>query len=304
MGPILLLPAALSILAGFVFARRHGAYTIVLGVAVGLIFALLSAVAVVPAGHVGVRVLFGRVIDVEFEEGLHIKNPFEDIVPLSVRTETYDMTTAGQDSTRVLSKDGLQMPLDVTVAYRLLGNDAPWIYRNIGEAYEVKLIRSAARTAVREAAAKFTAQEAYASKREALSMAMETILRQRLADLLKQAGLDDGGFTVQQVLLRNVSLPDRVAAAIQEKLAAEQEAQRMEFVLDKERKEAERKAIEAEGIKTFQTIVREGIDDKLLKWKGIEATRELAVSQNAKVVIVGGSDGLPVILNTGGAAQR
>ena len=127
---------------------------------------------------------------------------------------------------------------------------------------------------------------------------MAAVLREHVRRLLADRGLDGEGIIVQQVLLRNVDLPDRVKNAIEEKLSAEQESQRMDFVLAKERKEAERKEIEARGIQRFQEIVRQGIDDQLLRWKGIEATQALAASENSKIVVIGGQDGLPLILNT------
>jgi len=299
MTVILLLLSAAAFIAAIFLIMTQGKRGLGVLSALGGVGLLLAAmVVIVPAGHVGVKVLFGKVSQSEFEEGLHLKNPFTIVQNLSIRTETYSMTTAGQDSISALSADGLQMPLDVTIAYRLVGDDAAWIYRNIGPGYEGKIIRTAARSAVREATAQYNAQEAYALKREALATTMEEVLERRVSRILGQAGLESGGFIIQQVLLRNVDLPNRVAAAIQEKLAAEQEAQRMDFVLEKERKEADRKRIEAQGVADFQKIVREGIDDQLLRWRGIEATRELAQSENAKIIVVGGKDGLPLILNT------
>jgi regulator of protease activity HflC (stomatin/prohibitin superfamily) len=203
------------------------------------------------------------------------------------------------DSIQALSSDGLLMPLDITVAYRLVPADAPWMYRNIGPDYVDKVIRPAARTAVREAVAGFTAQESYSTRREELASKMQEKLTNRLAALLGQ--LEDfrnrAGFAVQQVMVRNVQLPGRVKDAIEEKLSAEQQALRMQFVLQRERQEAERKRIEAQGIADFQRIVAQGISDPLLAWKGIEATERLAQSQNAKIVIIGNPrNGMPLII--------
>ncbi|MCD4825441.1 MAG: prohibitin family protein, partial [Phycisphaerae bacterium] len=197
-------------------------------------------------------------------------------------------------------KDGLRMPLDISIAYRLVADDAPSLYRNLGVNYIAKVIRPASRTAIREAASQFTAQEAYATKRGEVALQTQAGLERRIKAMLSEyEGIKGTGFIIQQVMLRNVSLPNRLRQAIEQKLAAEQEAQQMEFVLAKEKKEAERKAIEAKGIKEFQQIVSEGISDKLLRWKGIEATMEISKSPNAKVVIIGsGKDGLPIILNT------
>ncbi len=272
-----------------------------------IVAAIASAIVIVPAGHAGVPVLFGKVQNFHLSEGMHLINPLVQVTALSVRTEEYTMSSAtregrikGDDSIRVLTSDGLEMPLDVTILYRLSPSDAPWIYRNIGPNYEAKIIRPAARTAIREAASNLTAQEAYSLKRKELAEDSQKLLELQIANLLGQHEDFKGpGVIIQDVLLRNVSLPTRVRDAIERKLTAAQEAQQMEFVLEKERKEAERKEIEAKGIANFQKVVSEDISEQLLQWKGIEATMEISRSPNAKVVIIGsGASGLPVILNT------
>lgn len=274
----------------------------------GLGALIVSALAVVPAGHVGVAVLFGKVQSRQLGEGLNLVNPLVKIDEMTVRTETYTMSAVanegkvyGDDSIQALSADGLLMPLDITVAYRLVSSDAPWIYRNIGPDYMDKVIRPAARTAVREAIAGFTAQESYSTKREELAQRMDQLLTERLKALLSQH--EDFGsrtaFLIEQVMIRNVQLPAKVKDAIEEKLSAEQQALRMQFVLQKERQEAERKRIEAQGIADFQKIVAEGISERLLAWKGIEATQQLAHSTNSKIVIIGNpKNGMPLIIPT------
>jgi regulator of protease activity HflC (stomatin/prohibitin superfamily) len=269
-------------------------------VVVAVVFLALSFFTIVPAGHVGVSVILGSVSSQALPQGLRIKHPFANIITYSTRVQTYTMASTADagDTVSALSKDGMRMPLDVTIAYRLNGDDAPWLYEHIGVDYRSKIIRTAARTSVREALSKYTSQEAYASKRAQLASAMERLLKKRLKGLLEQEGYEGQAIQIEQVMLRNVDLPPRVKAAIEDKLAAEQESLKMTFVLERERQEADRKRIEAEGIKSFQDIVRQGIDKQLLQWKGIEATRELAASENSKIVIIGGSDGLPIILNT------
>ena len=249
------------------------------------LLALVSAsVVVIPAGHVGVQVLFGRVQPTALTEGIQLINPLVDVVKMSVRTETYTMSATGaegavqgDDSIQALSADGLLMPLDITIAYRLVGGDAPLVYRNIGADYVDKIIRPASRTAVREAIAGFTAQEAYSTKREALPQTMHDLLTARMGALLKQREDFKGatGFIVDQVMLRKIQLPDKVKNAIEAKLEAAQQSEQMQFVLEKERQEAERKRIEAKGVSDFQTIVSQSINANLLQWKGIEATETL-----------------------------
>ena len=285
---------------------RMGLVSSALGVLSVLLLALACTV-IIPAGHVGVQVLFGKVKPTALTEGIQLINPFAEVQEMSVRTETYTMSATfnegqvrGDDSIQALSSDGLLMPLDITIAFRLVGSDAPRVYRDIGADYVDKIIRPASRTAVREAIAGFTAQEAYSTKREALPQKMHDLLTARVRSLLEQREDFKGatGFIVDQVMLRKIQLPDKVKNAIEAKLEAAQQAEQMQFVLDKERQEAERKRIEAKGVSDFQTIVSQSINTNLLQWKGIEATETLSKSQNAKIVIIGsGKNGLPVILN-------
>ena len=272
-----------------------------------IVLTVMSSVTIIPAGHVGVQVLFGKVKPESLTEGIQVINPFVTVQEMSVRTETYTMSATssegqvrGDDSIQALSADGLSMPLDITVVFRLVGSDAPRVYRDIGADYVEKIIRPSARTAVREAIAGFTAQEAYSTKREALPLKMQDLLIQRVKALLEQRDTFKGatGVVVEQVMLRKIQLPDKVKNAIEAKLEAAQQSEQMQFVLEKERQEAERKRIEAKGVSDFQTIVAQSINPNLLQWKGIEATEALSKSTNAKIVVIGsGKNGLPIILN-------
>lgn len=269
-------------------------------------FLVAASLATVPPGHVGVKVLWGSVSQETLSEGLHLVNPFVAVFHMSARTQTYTMADGrsgpkervSSKAVVALSADGLRIPMEVSIIFRLNGNDAAWVLQNIGYDYQTIILKPSGRSAVREAASAYTAQEAYATKRNELANAMREIIRREVAGIVQQRGFTGSGIIIQEVLLRNVDLPARVKNAIEEKMSAEQESQRMTFVLSRERKEAERKEIEAKGIQKFQEIVRQGIDEKLLRWKGIEATLEIAKSKNAKVIIVGGRDGLPIILNT------
>ena len=273
-----------------------------------VVVTMMSSVTIIPAGHVGVQVLFGKVKPEALTEGIQVINPFVMVQEMSVRTETYTMSATsnegqvrGDDSIQALSADGLSMPLDITVVFRLVGSDAPRVYRDIGADYVEKIIRPSARTAVREAIAGFTAQEAYSTKREALPLKMQDLLIQRVKALLEQRDTFKGatGVVVEQVMLRKIQLPDKVKNAIEAKLEAAQQSEQMQFVLEKERQEAERKRIEAKGVSDFQMIVAQSINPNLLQWKGIEATEALAKSPNAKIVVIGsGKNGLPIILNS------
>lgn len=272
---------------------------------VSIVLFLVSCFTIVPAGHVGVPVLFGRVMDTSVAEGMHTVNPFVSVNKLSVRTITYTMSgdslegkQQGDDAVYAISSDALELALDVTVPYRLIPQDAPWVYRNFGADYENMIIRPSARTAIRDASAFFTAQEIYATKRGEAAIKMRDLLEERIKSILKAYPQFKGrAIEVHPVMLREIVLPSKIKQAIEEKLSAEQEALRMEFVLQREEKEAERKRVEAKGIADFQKIVTLGISEPLLRWKGIEATEKLASSSNTKIVVIGaGKDGLPLIL--------
>lgn len=308
----------LFVVALFMFFARKGAEESHRGrlasgsailVLLAAVIALSSTVKIVNAGFVGVIKVFGKVTSEPLHEGLHLVNPFATVEQISVRTEEYTMsgtsdegTRTGDDSIRTLSKDGLPLPVDVTVTYRPVPSMVPWLYRNIGvtEDFVAKIVRPASRAAVRDGVSQYTAQESYSSKREELAIAITKRLEDYISEnLSKSEGYTGTAFVVQQVLIRNIELPDKLKQSIEAKLTAEQEALRMQYVLEKETQEASRKRIEARGIADFQAIVSQGLNDKLLQWKGIEATQELAKSPNSKVVIIGsGKGGLPVILNT------
>lgn len=186
------------------------------------------------------------------------------------------------------SSEGLIVHLDVSVLYHLDPTKAPEVYRSIGENYESVVVVPNVRSAVREVTSSYEAKALYSQEREKMGAAINQNILSAVAPR---------GVVVERMLLRDVALPLRLQQAIQEKLSAEQEASRMQFVLLKEKQEAERKKIEAEGISSFQKIVTEGINENLLKWKGIEATKELALSNNSKIVVIGsGKEGLPIIL--------
>lgn len=277
--------------------------------AFGVLVLIASGFTQIGAGQVGVATLFGAVDAAPLSQGLHLINPLKNVRQMSARTETVSVHAgpggSGQsagESVDAISSDGMRMPLDVTVYYRLVEADAPWVYQHLGEDYANKIVVPATRTAVREALASFSAQEAYSTKRAELATAMETILRQHLRSLLDDYKFTGRAVVLQQVLLRNIGIPDQVRDAIEKKLSAEQQALAMQFVLQKETQEAERKRIEARGIADFQKIVTEGISDKLLAWKGIEATLEVSKSPNAKVIVIGsGKNGLPLIFDSSGA---
>lgn len=243
---------------------------------------LFSAVTRVDSGAVGVLTLFGRVTGEVLPEGLHIISPFKTNHEMSIRTQEVKETAA------VPSSEGLVMALDTSLIYHLNPDKAADVYQKLGPRYVEVLVEPNLRAAIREATASHTANALYTGERE---MVAKQIFNQ-LAGLLGQRG-----FIVESVLLRDIQLPATLKASIEAKQQAEQEALAMNFRLQKEKQEAERKRIEAAGIRDFQQIVAQGISSQLLEWKGIEATENLAKSPNAKVVVIGsGKNGLPLIL--------
>ena len=254
----------------------------VLIVLIVLFFVLVRSARVVPAGHVGVVDLFGKVRAEALPSGLHFVNPLASVHRMSVQTSEV------KETMDTPSSEGLIVHLDVSILYHLDPAKAPDVYRTIGRDYETVLVTPNVRSAVREVTSSYQAKALYSAEREKMS----SDINQNIVTAIEPRGI-----VIERMLLRDVALPPRLQQAIQEKLSAEQEASRMQFILLKEKQEAERKKIEAEGISSFQKIVTEGINENLLKWKGIEATKELALSGNSKVVIIGaGREGLPIIL--------
>ena len=241
----------------------------------------LNSVACVRTGHVGVVTVFGRVTGRTMSEGIHLVNPLARVQELDIKTQE------AKERAAVPSKEGLIMGLEASVLYHLDPARAAEVYQRVGTEYRDVLLVPNFRSAIRAVTAANLASTLYSDAREAVA-------RQILTDL--QTQVQPRGVVIENVLLRDLQLPDTLKQAIEAKQQAQQEAQRMEFVLQRERQEAERKRVEAQGIKDFQNVVTEGISDKLLEWKGIEATIELARSQNAKVVVVGNpKTGLPLI---------
>jgi len=247
-----------------------------------LIILLFSSITRVDSGNVGVLTLFGKVTPDVLEAGIHLINPLKATNEMSVRTQEVKETAS------VPSSEGLVINLDTSLIYHLDIAKAAEVYRTIGPRYVDVLIEPNLRSAIREATASHAANALYSGERE---MVAKQIFAQ-LTDKLGQRGV-----IVESILLRDIQLPATLKASIELKQQAEQEALAMSFRLQKEKQEAERKRIEAQGISDFQRIVAQGISSQLLEWKGIEATENLAKSPNAKIVVIGsGKNGLPLIL--------
>jgi len=247
------------------------------------IILLFSCVTRVGTGRVGVLTLFGKVDTGEvLHEGIHLINPLKTNNELSIQTQTI------KESASVPSSEGLVMNLDTSLIYHLNPDKAAEVFQKIGANYEAVVVEPTLRAAIREATASHTANALYTGEREMVAKQ----INDQLTTQLNQRGL-----LVESVLLRDIQLPQTLKASIESKQQAEQEALAMNFRLQKEKQEAERKRIEAAGIRDFQQIVAQGISPALLEWKGIEATELLSKSANTKVVVIGNSkNGLPLIL--------
>jgi len=260
---------------------------------IGLIV-LMSCIAIIPAGHTGVVKLFGKVYDKELSSGIHLIFPLKTVTRMSIRTETYTMSgntqegeKKGDDAIEALTKEGLKVKIDVTVLYRLKEEKASDVYKELGENYAEKIIRPQIRSIIRETIATYEAKSVYSEKRaEVEKKIFENLSRE----------INPRGIVIEKVLLRNVSLPAKLAKSIEEKLQAEQEAQRMQFVLEREKKEAERKIIEAQGMRKAQEIINKSLTPAYLKWYSIQMMRELANSQNTTFLFVPiDKNGMPIV---------
>jgi regulator of protease activity HflC (stomatin/prohibitin superfamily) len=259
-----------------------------LSAVVALLFILIAfsqMFTVIPAGHVGVIDFFGTVSDRTLLPGINPVNPLAKVVKFTWQTHEH------KELMQVLSREGLTIGLEISVLYRMNPDSAARIYQTIADGdFENIILIPQFRSVSRAVTASFQASALYSSERERLGESIQA----ELSKLVEKRGI-----VIESTPLRNVTLPPQLTEAIEQKQRADQESQRMQFILTKERQEAERKRIEAQGISDFQKIVSQGISDQLLRWKGVEATEKLAASNNTKVIIVGsGKDGLPVILDT------
>src|SRR6201993_3398136 len=253
-----------------------------LGILVVLLIVLMASTTSIPTGNVGVLTLFGRVTGETLAEGIHLVNPLKSVQKLSIQTQSV------KESANVPSNEGLILALDTSLLFRLDKSKAAFVYQTVGENYAEKIVEPTLRAAIRASTSAHSANALYTNARELVQQQIQDELTTQLAPR---------GVVVENVLLRDVQLPAMLKGSIEAKQQAEQDALRMSFILQKEKQEAERKRIEAQGIADFQKIVATGISPQLLEWKGIEATEKLASSSNAKIVIVGNAkNGLPLVL--------
>jgi regulator of protease activity HflC (stomatin/prohibitin superfamily) len=274
--------------------RRFSNPVRVVGLVIMLAGILTACVIQIDAGEVGVQKLFGKVQTTVLGSGLHFINPLVDVIKLDTKTQNYTMSgiqdeghKTGDDAIRVLSADGLEVTIDLSVLYRVIPNDAPKLLTETGDNYEDKIVRPITRTRIRDNAVYYDAVALFSGKRDEF--------QQRIFKTI-EADFSRRGLLLENLLVRNITLPQSVKTTIEQKINAEQDAQKMQFVLQKEKQEAERKRVEAQGIADYQRIISESLTDKQLQYESIKAQLEIAKSANAKVIIMGKGSS-PVILD-------
>ena len=297
----LLILGLLLLIGGFVIAgrtdsiKRYSSLLRLVGLFLAIVGLFSASIVQIGAGEVGVQILYGRVQNDVLNSGLHFINPLMEVQKMDVKTQNYTMSAIkdegakeGDDAIRVLTSDGLEVVIDLTVLYKVLPIDAPWIVRETGLDYTDKVVRPLTRTRIRDNAVYYDAVSLYSSKRDEFQ---RRIFESITGEFQKR------GLLLEQLLIRNISLPQAVKTSIEQKMSAEQDAQKMEYVLQKEQQEAQRKRVEAQGIADYQRIISESLTDRQLQYESIKAQLEIAKSANAKVIILG-KGGTPVMLDT------
>ncbi|MDD4607077.1 MAG: SPFH domain-containing protein [Patescibacteria group bacterium] len=284
-------PINISNFKGFKNAKK------ILWITVLVVFVLwlfLASIQIVDAGETGVYSLFGKVSDNERSSGFHLIIPLAKLTKMGIRTEEYTMSIisnegkkTGADAITALTKEGLSVDLDITVLYRLNENQASDVYKNVGLNYEEKIIRPAIRSTIREVIAQYEAKDIYSEKRAEATQGIKISL---------ETQINPCGIIIEEVLLRNVVLPANLANSIQEKLQAEQEAQKYDFLLQTEKKEKERKIIEAEGQRDSQAIINQSLTTNYLYYQYI---KELENREGTIYVPTNPSTGMPMFRDVG-----
>ena len=296
----LIILGVIVLIAGFAVRTvenvgRYAGTIRLVGLFITAIGIAISCFIQVDAGQVGVKKLFGKIQPDVLESGLHFINPLYEVTKVDIKTQNYTMSgvhdegvKSSDDAMRVLTADGLEVTIDLTVLFRVNKSEAPRLLRETGSDFQEKIVRPIARTKIRDNAVYYDAISLYSSKRDEF----QNRIYKTIDDEFTKRGLQ-----LENLLVRNITLPASVKAVIEQKINAEQDAQKMQFVLQKEKQEAERKRVEAQGISDYQRIINIGLTDNQLQYEQIKAMKEIALSQNAKIIVMGKGN-TPVILDT------
>ncbi len=260
-----------------------------------IIFGVLSSFIVqIDAGFIGVKKLFGKIEPDVLSSGLNFANPMVDVIKMDTKTQNYTMSAVhdegqkdGDDAIRILTSDGLEVTIDLTVLFKIDPKKAPNLLTETGDDYEYKIVRPITRTEIRNNAVYYEAVALYSTKRNEFQTKIFSAIEREF----KKRGL-----ILESLLIRNIELPASVKTVIEQKIQAEQEAQKMQFVLLKEKQEAERKRVEAQGIADYQSKLSSSLNSQLIQYEQIKAIKELAQSQNAKIVMMGNNSS-PIIID-------
>ncbi|MEM1407301.1 MAG: prohibitin family protein [Bacteroidota bacterium] len=246
-----------------------------------VVASMLASCTVVRQGEVGVKRKLGKLQDKTYPPGSVGYNPFTaKVIKVPVRTVNVEIAS------NLPSKEGLNVNAVISILYRIKPEYAPDIIENIGDNYEDVVINSVFRSAAADVCSHFFAKDMHTAQRSVI----EKEITERMSSVL-----GDRGFDVEAVLLKTIRLPQGLSRAVEEKLEAEQDAQRMEFLLQREKLEAKRKLVEAEGIRDAQKVISQGLSKEILQWQSIEAFKQLADSPNSKVIITSGE--APLLMN-------
>lgn len=254
-----------------------------IGVVLGIVLIVASGIRIIGPGEVGVMDLFGKVLDRELHSGVNLVNPLVNVHTFSIKTREM------QETMNVPSKEGLQVDLDVSILYRMTPDDASEIFKTIGPTYEDVVIKPSFRSSARNVTVQFDARALYTAGREVITQSL-------LNDL--QVALEERGIVIEKVLIRGIRLPETVTNAIEEKLKADQEAQKMVFLVQREELEAQRKKVEAEGISEANKIIAQGLTSGYIQWYRIEMLKQLVNSPNNTIIIIPDDlKSVPMIMN-------
>ena len=293
VGIIILIIGFVAAKADEPLLRKYRSMIKTAGVIVVLIGMSIACVVQVEPGMVGVQKLFGKVNNNILESGLNIVNPLVQVVMFDIRTENYTMSGVqdegakqGDDAIRVLTADGLEVVVDLTVLYKVIPTEAPRILKEVGIDYRNVLVRPICRTKIRDNAVYYDAVALYSTKRDEFQSKIFSTI---------ESNFKERGLLLEQLLVRNITLPASVKASIESKINAEQDAQKMTFVLQKETQEAQRKRVEAQGIADYQKILSTGLSDKLLQYEMIKA---ITNSPNAKLIFMTNGKNLPMLVDS------
>lgn len=252
-----------------------------------MLITMASSCTVVRQGEFGVKRTFGRFSDNVYTSGLRTYNPFTStIVKVSGQTENIEV------SLTIPSLEGLTIQSEVSILYRVVKKDAPDLLRSVGMDYEETIILPVFRSAVADVTSKYYAKDMHSGNRAGIEVAIRDLMSKTLTDK---------GILIENVLLKSIALPKNLTKAIEDKLEAEQQAQRMEFILQQEKQEAERKRIQATGERDANKIIAEGLTEPVLQFKALDAWLKLSMSPNSKVIITNGT--VPMVMEAGGGIK-